>query len=489
GTGIGRHRLCPCGDRVRHARRGFHPQSGRGGVCNHDPGHAADGAVFRPHPAGLDTGRRGADHRPALADQLFHADECRRLQQGPRLRRIGDQHPPHRRFRAGLRRHRHAVAQKAGALMRSLRNISWLAGKELRTLWRDLLLLVLVLYSFGPGMYVESIAAGETISKTAVAFVDEDNSALSRSLQTALYPPWFLAPRTIEASQIDPMMDWGEVIFAVVVPRGFETDIRSGRPVALQINIDATKTQQAAIGTGYLTAILTQEVQSFAARQDLVSVPAVELVVRRSFNASGNKVGFAAIGGLLNSLSMLTIVLVGAALIREREHGTIEHLLLMPVTAIEIAIAKIVVNGGVILIAFAFSLFIIVEGALGIPFAGSQALLQIGTAIYIFAAGAIGLLLGTLARTMAQFALLIMLVIMPMMILSGGMTPVESQPAWLQPITWLLPSRHYMSFAEAIFYRGAGLDLIWTEFLWTFVLGAATLMLSLIIFRRSVTGG
>lgn len=89
---------------------------------------------------------------------------------------------------------------------------------------------------------------------------------------------------------------------------------------------------------------------------------------------------------------------------------------------------------------------------------------------------------------MAQFALLIMLVIMPMMILSGGMTPVESQPAWLQPITWLLPSRHYMSFAEAIFYRGAGLDIIWMEFLWTFVSGAATLMLSLIIFRRSVTG-
>ncbi|WP_173933144.1 ABC transporter permease [Chelativorans sp. Marseille-P2723] len=373
--------------------------------------------------------------------------------------------------------------------MRSLRNISWLAGKELRTLWRDLLLLLLVFYSFGPGMYVESIAAGETISKTAVAFVDEDNSALSRSLQTALYPPWFLPPRTIEASQIDPMMDWGEVIFAVVVPRGFEMDIRSGRPVALQINIDATKTQQAAIGTGYLTAILTQEVQRFAAQQDLVSVPAVELVVRRSFNPSGNNVWFAAIGGLLNSLSMLTIVLVGAALIREREHGTIEHLLLMPVTAIEIALAKIVANGGVILIAFTFSLFIIVEGALGIPFAGSQTLLLMGTAIYIFAAGAIGLLLGTLARTMAQFALLIMLVIMPMMILSGGMTPVESQPAWLQPITWLLPSRHYMSFAEAIFYRGAGLDLIWTEFLWTFVLGAATLMLSLIIFRRSVTGG
>ena len=384
-----------------------------------------------------------------------------------------------------FRRH-HAVAQSRSADAQPPQYF-WLAGKELRTLWRDLLLLVLVLYLRARHV-CRVVAAGETISKTAVAFVDEDNSALSRSLQTALYPPWRSLRPHHRGEPDRPMMDWGEVIFAVVVPRGFETDIRSGRPVALQINIDATKTQQAAIGTGYLTAILTQEVQRFAARQDLVSVPAVELVVRRSFNPSGNNVWFAAIGGLLNSLSMLTIVLVGAALIREREHGTIEHLLLMPVTAIEIAIAKIVVNGGVILIAFTFSLFIIVEGALGIPFAGSQALLLIGTAIYIFAAGAIGLLLGTLARTMAQFALLIMLVIMPMMILSGGMTPVESQPAWLEPITWLLPSRHYMSFAAAIFYRGEGL-IIWMEFLWTFVSGAATLMLSLIIFRRSVTGG
>jgi ABC-2 type transport system permease protein len=90
---------------------------------------------------------------------------------------------------------------------------------------------------------------------------------------------------------------------------------------------------------------------------------------------------------------------------------------------------------------------------------------------------------------MAQFALLILLVIMPIMILSGGMSPVESQPFWLQPITWLLPSRHYMTFAEAIVYRGAGFGIVWTEFLWTFVLGAAVFAASMILFRRSVAGG
>jgi ABC-2 type transport system permease protein len=373
--------------------------------------------------------------------------------------------------------------------MRALGNILWLTGKELRTLWRDFVLLLLVVYSFGPGMYVESNAAGETISNAAVAFLDEDRSSLSRALRTALYPPWFLEPRLIEAGDVDRMMDWGEVTFVVVVPRGFEADVRAGRAPELQINIDATKTQAAGVGTGYLTAILTEEVQRFAARADVTADPPIDLVVRRAFNPAGNNVWFAAIGGLLNSLSMLTIVLVGAALIREREHGTIEHLLAMPVTPIEIALAKVLANGGVIFAAFAFSLFVVVEGALGVPFAGSEALLLAGTAIYVFAAAAIGLLLGIVARTMAQFALLIMLVIMPIMILSGGMTPVESQPEWLQPITWLLPSRHYMAFAEAIFYRGAGLSIVWAEFLWTFLLGAAFLALGLVLFRRSVAGG
>ncbi len=373
--------------------------------------------------------------------------------------------------------------------MRWVGNIFWLMGKELRVLWRDLVLLLLVVYSFGPGMYIESSGAGEAINNTPVTFVDEDRSSLSRALQTALFPPYFLPPTEAAPDQVERMLDWGETTFVVVIPAGFEADLRAGRAPTLQINIDATKTMQASVGTGYLTAIISTEVQRFAARADLVAAPPVDLVVRRAFNPTGNTVWSAAISGLLNQLSMLTIVLTGAALIREREHGTIEHLMVMPLSAIEIALAKIFANALVIFIAFVFALFVMVQGALGIPFAGSETLLLAGTAIYLFAAASIGILLGILARTMAQFALLIMLVIMPIMILSGGMTPVESQPVWLQPITFLLPSRHYLEFAQAISYRGADLAIVWPAFLWTFLLGAAFLGLSLILFRRSVSGG
>lgn len=373
--------------------------------------------------------------------------------------------------------------------MRHLSNILWLTWKELLSLWRELLLLLLVIYSFGPGMYIESSASGEMVSKAAVTFVDEDRSALSRALQSALYPPYFLTPRTAEAAEVDRLMDWGETVFVVIVPAGFEADVRAGRRPSVQVNIDATKTMQASVGTGYLLATINAEVARFAAREDVMAASPVDLVLRRSFNPAGNSVWLAAISGLLDHLSMLTIILTGAALIREREHGTIEHLLVMPLNAVEIAMAKMIANALVVFLAFVFALFVVVEGALAVPFAGSEALLLAGTAIYIFAAAAIGILLGILARTMAQFALLIMLVIMPIMILSGGMTPIESQPLWLQPITWLLPSRHYMEFAVAITYRGAGLSVVWIEFLWTFLLGAAVLAVSLLMFRRSVAGG
>ncbi len=370
--------------------------------------------------------------------------------------------------------------------MRRASNIFWLVIKEFRTLWREAVLLLLVIYSFGPGMYIESSGAGDMLHKASVTFVDEDRSALSRALQNALLMPRYLPPLEADASQIDKMMDWGETIFVVVIPAGFEADVRAGRTPSLQLNIDATKTVAAAVGTGYLTATFNEEINRFAARQNIVQTPPVDLVLRRSFNPAGNEVWLRAISGLLNQLSMLTIVLTGAALIREREHGTMEHLLLMPLTAVEIALAKIIANSLLIFVAFVFSLFIVVQGALKVPFAGSEGLLLAGTAIYLFAAASIGVLLGILARTMAQFALLLMLVIMPIMILSGGMTPVESQPLWLQPITWLLPSRHFMEFATAITYRGADLSIVWPEFLWIFLLGAAVLVLSLILFRHSV---
>ena len=139
------------------------------------------------------------------------------------------------------------------------------------------------------------------------------------------------------------------------------------------------------------------------------------------------------------------MVLTGAALIREREHGTIEHLLTLPLTPFEIAISKVWANGLVILLVVTASIVLVVRTLLDVPIAGSLPLFLVGVVLYLFFATALGLYLGTVARSMAQFALLIILVVIVLQLLSGGSTPVESQPLWMQRLTLLLPSRHFVA--------------------------------------------
>lgn len=370
--------------------------------------------------------------------------------------------------------------------MQSLSNIFWLGVKDLSTLSKDLMMILFIIYSFGLSIYMQSTGAGETVNNASVAIVDEDHSSLSRSIAGLFYPPYFQAAKMISAADIDRGMDNGLYTLVVVIPPRFEADVRKGRDIEVQVNADATAVQQASLGSGYIQNMVSEEVTRY--RQEMAQTTGLssDLVIRRAFNANGTQSWFRAIVGLADQLSMLIIILTGAALLREREHGTIEHLLVMPLTAFEIALAKVWSSGLVIFVGFICSLLFVVEGLLDVPIAGSRGVLLLGTLIYIFATAAIGIFLGTLARTMAQFALLMMMAVMPMMMLSGGMSPIESQPQWVQYVTWFFPSRHYVSFMQAIVYRGAGLDIVWKEFVTVLVMGVTFLAASLLLFRQSV---
>ncbi|ATN36946.1 hypothetical protein ACO34A_24545 (plasmid) [Rhizobium sp. ACO-34A] len=372
--------------------------------------------------------------------------------------------------------------------MPSMSSIFWLGTKELRSLSKDLIMVAFIVWSFGFSIYSQASAGGETINNAAVAIVDEDQSKLSRSITALFYPPYFQAARPIGADEIDLAMDRGLYTFILSIPAGFERDVRKGRNTELQLNVDATASQQASLGSSYIQSMVSDEIDDYKARYGQAHESSTTLVIRRAFNPNGTQAWFRAIVGLADQLSMLVIILTGAALLREREHGTIEHLLVMPLTTFEIALAKVWANGLVIVIAFICSLLFVVEGALDVPIAGSRGLLLLGTVIYVFAAAAIGIFLGTIARTMAQFGLLLMMSVMPMTMLSGGMSPVESQPQTVQYLTWLLPSRHYVSFMQAIVYRGADLSIVWPEFMTVLVMGGAFLAGSLILFRRSIAG-
>ncbi|MDD2582362.1 MAG: ABC transporter permease, partial [Desulfuromonadaceae bacterium] len=188
----------------------------------------------------------------------------------------------------------------------------------------------------------------------------------------------------------------------------------------------------------------------------------------------------------ISNITMLSIILTGAALLREREHGTVEHLLVMPVTPFEIMAAKVWSMALVVLVASSCSLFLVVQGALKVPIEGSIPLFLAGTALHLFATTSLGIFLGTLARSMPQFGLLMMLVLLPLQILSGSVTPRESMPEFVQFVMLAAPNTHFVKLAQAILYRGAGLAIVWPQFIALAIIGSVLFALSLARFRKTL---
>ncbi|MEM8759257.1 MAG: ABC transporter permease [Pseudomonadota bacterium] len=370
--------------------------------------------------------------------------------------------------------------------MRRARRIFWLGLKEMISLRRDWVMMALLVWSFTLAPVMEATGVSTSVNNASIAFADEDNSPLSRALAAAFFPPEFQPVVQIVPGTGAAQMDAGRFLFVVAVPPHFERDLAAGRSPEIQVLIDATAMEQAGIGANYITSILSSEIRRFAIGAELVDEPPVELVIRSAFNPNRDTVQFASIVSLIGQIMWLTTILTGAAMIREREHGTIEHLLAMPLAPFDIAAAKIWSNAFVVLLAAALSLTFVMQGFLGVSIAGSKLLFLAGTALFLFTATALGVFLATIARSMAQFALLVMLCVLPMLMLSGGETPIEGQPDWLQVATLVLPSRHYMSLAQSIIYKGAGIETVWPEFLAIALLGTGLLALSLALFRRSV---
>jgi ABC-2 type transport system permease protein len=365
-------------------------------------------------------------------------------------------------------------------------NVLNLGIKEFRSLGRDPMMLVLIVFAFTVAVYASSTAIPETLNKAPIAIVDEDQSPLSTRIAVAFYPPYFVPPAKITPAEMDARMDEGVDTFALDIPPEFQRDLLARKTPTIQLNVDATRMSQAFVGNGYIQTILNNEVRAFAEHYQSEARPQVDLALRARFNPELNKSWFGAIIEVINNVTMLAIVLTGAALIREREHGTIEHLLAMPVTPFEIMTSKVWSMALVVLVACLLSLVFVVQGVLAVPIQGSMALFLAGAVVHLFAATSIGIFLGTVARSMPQFGLLLLLVLLPLEILSGGLTPRESMPEAVQFIMLTAPTTHFVMLAQAVLYRGAGLDVVWPQFLALVVIGAVLFGFSLARFRRTI---
>lgn len=365
-----------------------------------------------------------------------------------------------------------------------LANILKLGIKELRSLARDPMMLVLIIYAFSMSIYTGANALPETLNRAAIAVVDEDQSPASSRIITAFNPPYFSIPKLISQSEMDRRMDAGIDTFALDIPPNFQRDLLARKSPTIQLNVDATRISQAFTGAGYVQSIVTSEVGEFLKRYRSAASLPVDLTLRARFNQELKKAWFGAISHFMSNITMLSIVLTGAALIREREHGTIEHLLVMPVTPFEIMLSKIWSMGVVVLAASALSLMFVIHGLLAVPIEGSFAIFMAGTALYLFATTSLGIFLATQAGSMPQFGLLLMLALLPLQVLSGTLTPRESMPELIRYVMLAAPNTHFVMMAQSILFRGAGLDVVWPQFAALFAIGAILFMFSLRRFRQ-----
>jgi len=317
-------------------------------------------------------------------------------------------------------------------------NIYHLGIKELRSLWRDPVMLFLISYAFTFAIYSAATAMPETLHRAPIAIVDEDRSPLSKRLVDAFYPPYFMPPVMISQAEMDARMDAGFDTFAVNIPPGFQRDVLAGRSPTIQLNVDATRMSQAFTGSSYIQTIIGSEIADFLQGSRARSPLPVDLALRARFNPELNKTWFGAVMKVIDNITMLSIILTGAALIREREHGTVEHLLVMPVTPFEIMTGKVWAMALVVLVATTGSLHFVVQGLL------------------------------------------------PLQILSGGSTPRESMPEFVQIVMLAAPNTHFVLLAQAILYRGAGLSLVWPQFVSLALIGATLFGLSLARFRKTL---
>ena len=372
--------------------------------------------------------------------------------------------------------------------MRGFWTVYRLGVKEVFSLLRDPVLMGLILYTFTVAIYTVANGVQTEVRNAAIAVVDEDRSALSGRIAAAFLAPQFKQPAALTLDAVDAAMDAGTYSFVLDIPPRFEADLLAGRAPAIQLNVDATAMTLAGNGARYIGAIVEAEAAAFLAQGGgRAGGEGVRVAIRAKYNPNLEGGWFMAMNQLVNNLTILAMILGGAAVIREREHGTIEHLLVMPVTAAQIMLAKIWANGLVIVLAASLSLRLVAGGLIGVPVAGPPGLFAFGAAIYVFAVISMGVMLSTVATTMPQFGLLSIPVFVVMNLLSGGITPIESMPPALQVAVQALPSTHFVAFSQSVLFRDAGPGVVWPQLAAMAGLGALFFALALRRFRAALS--
>lgn len=359
-----------------------------------------------------------------------------------------------------------------------LQRLATLLRKEYLQFFRDRALIYIVLYVFTIEIYVAGTGFNIEVRNYPTAIYDRDNTQLSVQLAEKFRLPYFRVTHLIYSeTEMEALLDQGTVSLVLVIPHGFARDLAKRNQAEVQAIVDGTLSNTALLALGYASQIAHEFAQELGERlgrvvpgRDHLS-PQVKLKPRVIYNPNQKAEWFASLIELFSVITLVAILLPAAAMVREKEHGTIEQLLVTPITPVEIMLAKVISMASIVLVASLLSLFLVIYPIFNLPWRGNLLLYMAATALYVFSATGVGLLIATVCRTLPQTILFLLMIIPPILFLSGSWTPAEALPTWMRLVTHLSPLKYYLAIAYGILLKGAGLIQLWDDFVGLTILG------------------
>lgn len=371
------------------------------------------------------------------------------------------------------------------------RRLCVMTSKELRQLSRDIALVFFFVWAFSANIY--EAGGGISLQLRNAGFVvhDSDQSVSSRELIRQFHPPYFRYEGEIASLREGlRLLDVGKVMLVLDIPPRFHESLVTGEQTSVQLQVDTANSAQGLSAAIYAARIVSEFGVEEASKRFGLSggadggFPVVRSDHRVWYNPNQNDTWFQSIAELLNMITVFAILLPASAMIREKERGTIEQLLVSPLTAFQIMFPKVVSMTLVILIGTAASLFGIIQGVFHLPVKGSVTLFFALTALYVFTTAGFGLFISTFTANQAQVGLMTILVVAPMMLLSGTWTPPEAMPDWVRYLMLLSPLHYFVDISYGIVLKGVGLDILWKPVLAMAALGGALFGFGMWRFRR-----
>lgn len=365
-----------------------------------------------------------------------------------------------------------------------------LLKKEVLQFLRNIPLLIIVLYACTLDVYMASEFTMD-LKNYPIAIYDMDRSQSSQNLISKIRKPFFVIHSYInDEKDVDNLILKGEVGVVLVIPKDFQNKINSQKGAPVQIILDATSSNTAELASNYLYEIISDYSSNILVNKWQLSstayklVPVVGCQTRNEFNENLKDEWSMCIQEFFTILTLIAILLPATAMVNEKQFGTIEQLMVTPLRPHEIMLSKILPMVGIFIIASFISIYCIMLPIVGIPLRGNVLDFFILTIVFCFTSSGLGMLISTVSNNLSETVLLTLLVLFPIMFLSGAWVPPEAMPAWMQWIMVLSPLKYYLNVGMSIFLKGNSLIFMWKDFLSLLGLGIVIFWLGAVKFRK-----